>query len=158
MWPICESVKGKRCQLELVCPRRAVRIFLLPFTAFQLLHSIHHFIPNPLFSGLGQSYKLSTCPSYRLLRYAINVGKLQTRDFNAMYRNLRDKSQEETAVVGLFACDKLPCESCSHSIPSSFHPSLSLSFSPLPGELIDDIKLITSRSTSEYHALPHSTM
>ena len=69
LW-ICEGASGKRCQLEdvgLVCPSwRAVRIFLLPFTAFQLLlHSIHHFIPNPtLFSGLRQSYKLSACPSY----------------------------------------------------------------------------------------------
>ena len=115
LW-ICEGASGKRCQLGevgLVCPSwRAVRICLLPFTSFQLLlHSIHHFIPNPtLFSGLRQSYKLSACPSYRLLRYAIMC------DFNAMYRNLQDQSQEETVVVGLFACDKLPCESCPHYV------------------------------------------
>ena len=33
-----------------------------------------------------------------------------------------------------FACDKLPCESCSNSI----HPSFPNSLFPLPGELIND--------------------
>ena len=143
VWPICESVKGLRV-------RGANQSWFAQGGPYAYFCS--HSLPSNCFTVSTTSYpthSFRACASHTSFRHALHTDssvmqlmqayKLQTRNFNAMYRDLRDQSEEETAVVGLFACDKLPCESCSHSIPSSFHPSLSLSFSPLPGELIDDI-------------------
>ena len=68
---------------------------------------------------------------------------LQTCDFIAMYRNSQEENGETVCVW-----QKLPCESCSHSIPPSFPPPHSLTLSLSSSRRADQWQPITSKSSS----------
>ena len=134
---ICEGARQVSCQLELegggVCPRRAVRIFRLPFTVVVTTTSY----PTHSFRGpCLQSYKLSACSSYRLLCYAITESSKRATSLPCI--EISEKKNGEKVCVRQTSVWELL------KFNPPFLPQLSLSSS----RRADQWQPITSKSSS----------